>query len=96
MGQYFDVYNSTKRQYASVGKFYGSDEEWKDLLRVLKWDVTDDIVAYGDEGDIFKLHDDKHENASHEEWLFCLFVAKKFSEDPHKLYDEYLKKLFSS
>ncbi len=61
MGQYFIICNFTKKQKvkpAFANWKWGEWGQWDTVLAVLGWDKTDNIVAYGDDGDRVPYNDD--------------------------------------
>ena len=89
MGQYFMIYNYTKKQKIYAGKF---NDKWEYYIEALDWNVGDDIVAYGDYGKVlkYKIDESQPETANDEEWAFCIYAAKKLKVDPEDLWVEYL------
>jgi len=91
MGQYYVITNYTRKQVASVGKFYG---EFEYYIKLFGWDVTDNISAHGDYGDVMHHNPQapKEVSALDEEgvWSMCVFAAKKLGMDPADFYAEYL------
>lgn len=93
MGEYFTLYNITRKVKVRVGKF--SDFDY--YISVLGWDNNDKIRAYGDSGSRFYHNcNDCPAKLEHLEWdgddvwQFVTIAAKKLNVDPMSLYDEYI------
>ena len=64
MGQYYIVCNLTKKisiQPAFANWKYG-EFDWEEIIKLMKWDKTDNIKAFGDYGDIVVYNGERKEH----------------------------------
>ena len=52
MGQYYIIYNLTKKQSAkpAFANWKLGEWEWEDVIEKMGWEATDELRAYGDYG----------------------------------------------
>ncbi len=69
MGVYYFVVNHTTKQTASrtVGNWKYGEWSWDELLSLMGWSKTDDIVACGDDWSVLFYNNGKVRRASEEE-----------------------------
>ena len=58
MTQRFDLCNKTKKVILSyiIKSWAFGTWEWDEILKVMKWDKTDEIFGLGDKGDVITYH----------------------------------------
>jgi hypothetical protein len=54
MGQYYIIYNLTKKQSVkpAFANWKEHEWEWDNVIETMGWEKTDDLRAYGDSGDV--------------------------------------------
>jgi hypothetical protein len=105
MGQYYYVYNASKKQFATkngkpqhygkIGEFYIEDIV-RDAIEEYDWDISDKIYILGDSSDYikyekFSISEDELEDA-YDDMEYAIYV--KYSENYN--YDDVAREAFDS
>ena len=63
MGQYYIIYNFTKKQSAkpAFANWKLGEWDWEDVIAKMGWEASDELRAYGDYGDVVSYKDGREE-----------------------------------
>lgn len=85
------LYNYTRKQKISVGKFEGDFDYY---IEKLGWNTDDNIMAYGDYGNTIYYNSQPPEDITNlnaeNVWSLCVFAAKKLGVKPEDLWADFL------
>lgn len=62
MGQYFIICNLTKKQQVkpAFGHWKFGQWDWYKVIKIMGWEITDQIFAYSDSGLVYKYHPNRN------------------------------------